>query len=492
MPKIFISYRRSDSEDIAGRIYDRLAAHFGKDSIFFDVDAIPFGEDLRDYINASLDQCQVVLAVIGKTWLTVTDEKGDRRLDNPADWVRLELEEALKRKGQVIVIPLLVSRATLPTPDKMPSALVDLAYRNAAQARPDPDFHGDVSRLIRQLERYFDRLNATLTPVSIPAVEPNTTARKPPSVPKTYRQEAVGRAPLTIPEPANLAFEFEVVTITGIERGLLGLGQPRVTTSRRLAKAEYFVETLAKGVSLEMVKIPAGQFLMGSPANEKGRSDNESPQHSVTVPEFWLSKYPITQAQYQAVMGENPSQFSQSGANRPVEMVSWYDAVAFCQALSQQTWRTYRLPSEAEWEYACRAGTTTPFYYGLTITTDLANYNGYFTYGSGPKGVDRKTTTKVGLFVPNAFSLYDTHGNVSEWCADHSHNNYNGAPTDGSAWLSDDDSARRVLRGGSWCYRPEDCRSALRIYGEPGDVDHHSGFRAVFTASRNQATDPRI
>ncbi|WP_017300209.1 toll/interleukin-1 receptor domain-containing protein [Nodosilinea nodulosa] len=201
MPKIFISYRRSDSEDIAGRIYDRLAAHFGKDSIFFDVDAIPFGEDLRDYINASLDQCQVVLAVIGKTWLTVTDENGNRRIDNPADWVRLELEEALNRKGQVSVIPLLVSRATLPAPNDLPPSLAALAYRNAAQARPNPDFHGDVSRLIVQLERYFDRLNAPPALVSTPAIKPNATARKPPAVPQTYRQEAVGWAPPTSPNP---------------------------------------------------------------------------------------------------------------------------------------------------------------------------------------------------------------------------------------------------------------------------------------------------
>ena len=158
---------------------------------------------------------------------------------------------------------------------------------------------------------------------------------------------------------------------------------------------------------------------MGALAGKEGRSGAEGPQHSVTVPEFWLGKYAVTQAQYQAVMGANLSRFTENGANRPVEKVSWQEAVAFCEKLSQQTGRTYRLPSEAEWEYACRAGTTTPFHFGATMTTDLANYNGNYTYGDGPKGMYLERTTEVGSFPPNAFGLYDMHGNVWEWCADH-------------------------------------------------------------------------
>jgi formylglycine-generating enzyme required for sulfatase activity len=487
MPKIFISYRRSDSEDVAGRIYDRLVGHFGKDAIFKDVDAIPIGVDVRDYINDSLNQCSVVLAVIGKTWLTATDDNGNRRLDNPVDWVRLELEEALKRKGKVIIVPVLVRRATMPAPSELPPTLVNLAYLNAAQARPDPDFHGDMNRLIVQLDRYFDQLNAASAPVSIPAATPNATTRKPPPVPETYRQEAVGWAPPTssTPQPTNPTFEFDVVTITGIEKtGLLGLGKPKVITSRRNAKAEYFAETLGTGVSLEMVRIPAGQFLMGSPESEEDRRDSEGPQHRVSVPEFWLGKYPVTQVHYQAVMGKNPSHFSQNGANRPVEQVSWYDAMAFCEKLSQQTGRTYRLPSEAEWEYACRAGTTTPFYFGPTITTDLANYDGNYTYGNGPKGVYREKTTDVGSFAPNDFGLYDMHGNVYEWCADHWHGNYAGAPTDGSAWLSGDESANRVRRGGSWGYFPWYCRSAYRNSFVPDYRNYLIGFRVCCSAPR--------
>ena len=241
------------------------------------------------------------------------------------------------------------------------------------------------------------------------------------------------------PQPSAQAalptFDFETITITGIEKtGFFGQGAPNVITRAQKGHAEYRREDLGNGITLDLVKIPGGRFQMGAPA--AGRSDDGGPQHSVTVPEFWLGKYAVTQAQYQAVMGTNPSKFSANGANRPVEQVSWQEAVAFCEKLSQQAGRTYRLPSEAEWEYACRAGTTTPFHFGPAITTDLANYDGNYTYGNGSKGVYRQQTTEVGSFPPNAFGLYDMHGNVWEWCADHWHGNYDGAPTDGTAWLS--------------------------------------------------------
>jgi formylglycine-generating enzyme required for sulfatase activity len=174
--------------------------------------------------------------------------------------------------------------------------------------------------------------------------------------------------------------------------------------------------------------------------------------------------------------------------------VPWQEAVAFCEKLCQQAGRTYRLPSEAEWEYACRAGTTTPFHFGATMTTDLANYRGTDweiggstypgNYGQGPHGVFRETTTEVGSFPPNAFGLYDMHGNVLEWCADHWHDNYDGAPTNGTAWLSSDESARRLLRGGSWYYYPRLCRSANRISRPPAGRSYSVGFRVVCAAAR--------
>ena len=186
----------------------------------------------------------------------------------------------------------------------------------------------------------------------------------------------------------------------------------------------------------------------------------------------------------------DPSEFK--GSDRPVECVSWWDAVEFCDRLNrlfQKTGRQYRLPSEAEWEYACRAGTKTPFYFGETITTDLANYQGKDwtwesriypgNYGKGPKGQYREEAIAVGSFPPNAFGLYDMHGNVWEWCADHWHENYKSAPDDGSAWISGDRNAHRLLRGGSWNYFPDYCRSASRDYYSP-DVQYYClGFRVA-------------
>jgi formylglycine-generating enzyme required for sulfatase activity/uncharacterized caspase-like protein len=271
-------------------------------------------------------------------------------------------------------------------------------------------------------------------------------------------------------------FSFEVVTINA--KGEI--------INRRQHEAKYFVEDLGNGVTLEMVQIPEGSFLMGSPENEKRRNESESPQHRVTVPSFFLGKYVVTQAQYQAIMGDNPSSFTTNGANRPVEKVSWLDAVEFCKRLSQKTGRTYRLPSEAEWEYACRAGTTTPFHFGETITTDLANFIGIYTYTAAPKGKFIQETTLVGSFPPNAFGLYDMHGNVWEWCQDSWHGNYQNAPTVGSAWLNiseNDNQIRLVLRGGSWKDFPDNCRSACRGNGNLGSSNDAVGFRVACAAA---------
>jgi formylglycine-generating enzyme required for sulfatase activity len=225
---------------------------------------------------------------------------------------------------------------------------------------------------------------------------------------------------------------------------------------------------------------------MGSSETEAGRLSSEGPQHYVDVPEFFMGKYAVTQAQWKAVMGNNPSRFKFwfNGASRPVERVSWYDATKFCQKLSQITGKKYSLPSESQWEYACRAGTTTPFSFGETITSELVNYRGSYTYADAPKGEYRGKTTNVGIFPPNAFGLYDMHGNVWEWCADEWHSNYHGAPTDGSVWL-DGDKDRAPLRGGSWADYPDYCRSAIRNnYVRRGVHFVDTGFRLVCDGGR--------
>jgi formylglycine-generating enzyme required for sulfatase activity len=279
--------------------------------------------------------------------------------------------------------------------------------------------------------------------------------------------------------PSLKTFDFDVVTVNS-------QGQ---ITNRRRNSAQFFSEDLGNGISLEMVAIPGGRFLMGSPDSEKGRYDRESPQHSVTLQPFHMGKFTITQAQWRQVaalpqvktfLNSDPSRFK--GDNLPVEQVSWYEAIEFCARLSQKTGKEYRLPSEAEWEYACRAGTTTPFHFGETITPELVNYDGSrYPYGNAPKGTSRQKTTPVGSFqVANAFGLYDMHGNVWEWCADHWHDSYQGAPSDGSIWLSSNELFKGLLRGGAWGYIPEVCRSAHRDQTTLPDVRANLiGFRVV-------------
>jgi formylglycine-generating enzyme required for sulfatase activity len=273
-------------------------------------------------------------------------------------------------------------------------------------------------------------------------------------------------------------FEFEYATIVNFR--FSGRGKT-YDIKRHRSQAQFFIQYLGNGVTLEMVLIPAGSFEMGSLPSENNRKLNEGPQHTVKVSTFFMSKFAVTQEQYQQVMGNNPSRFN--GMKRPVENVSWNDAVEFCKGLSQKTGRTHRLPSEAEWEYACRAGTATPFHLGETIATDLANYNGDYTYASAPKGINQEQTTEVGTFPPNAFGLYDMHGNVWEWCEDTWHDNYIGAPTDGSPWINDIDK-RYLLRGGSWFDSPDICRSANRHPEFPGHVNDRHGFRVLYHAAQ--------
>ena len=287
-----------------------------------------------------------------------------------------------------------------------------------------------------------------------------------------------------------------------------------------------------KRTALTMLWIPPGSFWMGSPEKELDRQDREGPQHLVQLQGFFMGQMPITQAQWRTVAawaeqpgeqwsrelktnpawvdGEKQKIRKSSGSEsdesvvldgtpnndiHPVEQVSWLDASEFCNRLSQRTGRLYTLPSEAQWEYACRAGSITPFHFGPTITPELANYNGRSTYGDGPKGEYREQTTPVGMFPANAWGLHDMHGNVWEWCLDHWHDSYEGAPADGSAWLntteptkkatskkennSESEDELRLLRGGSWLYYPGDCRSAYRLHFQPGSANDDVGFRVV-------------
>ena len=241
-------------------------------------------------------------------------------------------------------------------------------------------------------------------------------------------------------------------------------------------RCKTYLEDLGGGMSLELVEVPGEAFMMGT--GGFGGYEDERPSHWVQVPAFLIGKYPVTQQQWnQVTRKEKP--FRSMGPWRPADRISWMDAEAFCKALSKKSGRPYRLPGEAEWEYACRAGSGTAFHFGETITTDLANYVGEFTYQNEPKGIYRHVSTEVGQFPPNAFGLYDMHGNIWEWCADDWHDNYTGAPVDGSAWKSRYETVYRVLRGGSWHEPPINCRSATRLKMDAREADDLFGFRVA-------------
>ncbi len=255
---------------------------------------------------------------------------------------------------------------------------------------------------------------------------------------------------------------------------------------------------ITNAIGMKLALIPAGTFLMGSPKNEQERlPDEEQHEVSITKP-FYLGVYEVTQAEYEKVMGNNPSYFSANGYGKgsvkdmdtgrfPVEMVSWDDAVAFCKKLSElpeekKAGRVYRLPTEAEWEYACRAGTKTVFHHGDSLSSKQANFDGNYPHGGAGKGPYLERTAKVGSYAPNAFGLYEMHGNVWEWCQDgHAENYYKSSPREdppgGPAHASS-----RVVRGGGWDDHGRLCRSSSRSRGNPDNRRRYLGFRVAAVA----------
>ncbi len=283
---IFISYRRSDSIAETGRIYDRLTSEFGRDHVYKDVDSIPLGFDFAEELDKAVGQCQVLLVIIGKTWVSVTEADGTKRLDNPDDFVRIEVESALKRN--IPVIPVLLEGARMPKRSQLPESLHKLARRNGTQVGYDPRFHADMSRLVKALKGL---LETSPRQQDTPSLE----------------------------------------------------AQIRETKPRQTADKSPKIIDLGKGVNLELVYIPGGTFLMGSPDGEG--YDNERPQHEVTVSEFWMGKFPVTKVQYKVVINKHLKICIEP--NNPIEQVSWHDAIAFCEKASRETGSTLRLPSEA-------------------------------------------------------------------------------------------------------------------------------------------------
>lgn len=251
----------------------------------------------------------------------------------------------------------------------------------------------------------------------------------------------------------------------------------RAPSQQKLGSRDAKTVDIGHGVSLELVLIGSGTFMMGSPSSETGRETDEA-QHQVTLTkDYWIGRYEVTQRQWVEIMGENPSHFKAAGLEAPVEQVGWSDCQAFLRELNARvSGGGFRLPTEAEWEYACRAGTVTVFHYGDQLDSSKANFDGSASYANGPSGEFRRTTVPVGQFPPNGFGLYDMHGNVWEWCQDW----YAVYPQNSiSNPVGPSSGAVRVLRGGCWRRSANNCRSAARVQGSLQNRDFDLGFRIV-------------
>jgi len=235
-----------------------------------------------------------------------------------------------------------------------------------------------------------------------------------------------------------------------------------------------FRDSLGNGLVMEMVRIPSGKFMIGSPLNETGRRENESPLSEINVPAFYMAKFAVTQEQWAAIMGNNPSIF-RDNLQAPVENTSWLEAQDFCRKLAQRSQHFYRLPSESEWEYACRAGTNTAFHFGDS-SEQLADYA---WFGDNAN----KRSHPVGAKVPNPWGLHEMHGGIWEWCEDIWHDSFKDAPVDGSAWVNNDNSSRRVRKGGSWSNEARLCRAASREWHWQSDRYNDIGLRVVISAT---------
>ena len=489
--QLFISYSHVDRgwvERLQTMIRPLVRSHGLR---LWDDSQIPPGAKWRDEIETALAAAKVALLLVSSDFLAsefVTNSELPQLLTAAAEeglrilWV--PLRPSLVRRTPIDAYQALLDPGrplARMDPVEQEEALVEIALaieKALAPRQVSPPGAGAKKR-----GDSAERPRQAVTPKSGSSVLPGAdrqavaTARSGADQPEMAQPEAAEPAPATVPLQ-----RFPTSTCLLRQEG------GRWSMERRSLQVEGYREDLGEGVALTMVKIPAGSFLMGSPKDEPEREDDEGPQHDVTLGAFFMAQTPITQAQWRAVAGwqkverdlePDPSKFK--GANRPVEQVSWFDALEYCRRLSQRTGQRYGLPSEAQWEYACRAGSTTPFHCGATLTTELANYNGNYVCGNGPKGTYREQTTEVASFPANGWGLHDMHGNVYEWCEDHWHDSYNFAPGDDQPWLIPAAAADepRLLRGGSWLFNPRSCRSASRDLGQPDDAGYDVGFRVV-------------
>jgi formylglycine-generating enzyme required for sulfatase activity len=504
MAGIFINYRRDDAPGVAGRLFDYLALKYPRNTLFMDVDAMKPGMDFAEQLDAQVSQCRVLLAVIGPRWFEIKDQAGHRRLDNEKDYVRIELASALKRG--IPVIPILTDGGMMPPEEDLADDLKPLVRRHALELR-HTRFNADADAIAHALEDVVPQRRWPRRPVAAGAVvaatvvalaifwpklsaelhraAPLQTAQHvPPPAPESVAQPPLAQSTQQQPS-AQTASPPTVQTPLAPAQATQ---QPAARFAVKSALPPFVTLTAAREHALlpgdsfrecatcpEMVVAPAGSFVMGSPASEYGRGGNEGPQHTVIFAQaFAVGRFAVTFDEWDACVADggcgrySPPDQGWGRGRRPVTSVSLSDAKGYLAWLSHKTGAIYRLPSEAEREYVARAGTTTPYWWGLTISPDQANYGGSV-----------KQSVPVDSFLPNPWGLYQVHGNVSEWTNDCLHDNYVGAPTDGSAWTEPECDVP-IRRGGSMGSPPIALRSAARGFrAHPEDREPYLGFRVV-------------
>jgi formylglycine-generating enzyme required for sulfatase activity len=487
---IFICYRREDSQAWAGRLYDTLRGVFGRNQVFRDIDTLEPGADYTDAIERWLAESDVMLVVIGPRWLTAAGRNGERRLDDPADLTRLEAATALRRGLRVV--PVLVGGAAMPAENELPEELRGLARRHSHELNERRwDFDQEqLVRAIRGVLRAADRsrrgparrrIAVVVGLVTIILVGGATVYQASNSIFSSFltlQQRLAAAWPSDPPDepPSPAAQSRPPGELAQVEPSKAAPdGQPSHKPGgpfRDCAECP------------EMVVVPPGEFMMGSSDREVGADTDEGPQHKVRIAQpFALGRFEVTFEEWDACVagggcgGYRPDDTGWGRGRQPVINVSWNDAKTYARWLSGKSGQTYRLPSEAEWEYATRTGTTTPFWTGATISTEQANYDGTVNR-YGPNGENRQRTVAAGSLPANLWGLHEVHGNVWEWVEDCYQDRYKYTPADGSPWVLGG-CLSRVVRGGSWYDFPQYLRAAGRVHFAPEFRSKGTGLRVA-------------
>jgi formylglycine-generating enzyme required for sulfatase activity len=490
MGKIFINYRRVESLNQAQHLKTLFDGAFGAKRVFLDVRGIDGGENWLQTLERQVAACDAMVVLIGKEWTNLKDEHGNRRLDDPHDKVRFEISQALLRN--LPVVPVSIDGAAIPKAAQLPDNLLQLARIQAMPLRAE-SFTQDAAAIIERLRVLLAKRRQRGVPVwSAGLGFLSGLAVGVASGPMILNQLGLPVWGVAFPGDEQLRR-----SLVETQRRVDEAEKERDEARREVASANVKIRdlearstpTAAAGRTFrdcsdcpEMVVVPAGTFMMGSADGVA----NEKPVHEVTIRQpFAVGKYEVTFAEWEACVAgggcmsnKSPNDERWGKGRRPVINVSWNDAKEYVSWLSRKTGQSYRLLTEAEWEYAARARSTSAYAWDDNIGTGNANCD-----GCGSQW-DNKQTAPVGSFAPNAFGLHDMHGNVFEWCEDNWHNDYTGntgnPPADASVWRGGDDSVR-VLRGGSWSNRPQSLRSAVRFGNRPGVRYDYVGFRVART-----------